>query len=97
MACNLVVENSTMYLLLWVCLSIAETIDRVAAVVNDEVITLSDVYDIGSDYIASAQPNIRAAEIEVLDSLIMRKLIEQEVVRLGQDVTEEELIRSNCT
>jgi len=80
-----------MFILFWACLAIAGTVDRVAAVVNDDVITLSDVYDIGSEYIASAQPNVRVAELEVLDSLIMRKLIEQEVVRLGQDVTDEEL------
>ena len=72
-------------------LAMAETIDRVAAVVNDEVITLSDVYEIGSEYIASAQPNVRTAELEVLDSLVQRKLIEQEIIRLGQDVTDEEL------
>ena len=80
-----------MWALLWSALCTAETIDRVAAVVNNEVITLSDVYNIGSDYIASAQPNIRQAELEVLDSLILRKLVEQEIVRLGQDVTDEEL------
>ena len=80
-----------MWTLLWGALCTAETIDRVAAVVNNEVITLSDVYNIGADYIASAQPDVRQAELEVLDSLILRKLVEQEIVRLGQDVTEEEL------
>ena len=80
-----------MWTLLLGALCTAETIDRVAAVVNNEVITLSDVYNIGADYIASAQPKVRQAELEVLDSLILRKLVEQEIVRLGQDVTEEEL------
>jgi peptidyl-prolyl cis-trans isomerase SurA len=68
----------------------AETIDRIAAIVNDDVITISDLYAVGSEYIAAAQPNVRKAELEVLDSLIMNKLIEQEIVRLGHDVTDEE-------
>ena len=32
-------------------LASAETVDRIAAVVNSEVITLSEVYDLASDFI----------------------------------------------
>ena len=31
----------------------AEVVDRVAAVVDDEVITLSDIYQLGGDFIES--------------------------------------------
>jgi parvulin-like peptidyl-prolyl isomerase len=79
-----------MIVLLLSILGFAETIDRIAAIVNDDVITISDVYAVGAEYIAAAQPDIRTAELEVLDSLVMNKLIEQEIVRLGHDVTEEE-------
>lgn len=77
----------------------AGEVDRVAAVVNDEVITLSEIYELGGDYIAQAAAagsgsELREKEIEVLDSLIMRKLIVQELARLGMDVTEPEVDRT---
>jgi peptidyl-prolyl cis-trans isomerase SurA len=76
-------------------------IDRVAAVVNDDVITLSEVYELGDEYIekavqdASGNPaRRREAEIEVLDSLIQRRLISQEITKLDLDVTDQELDRT---
>jgi len=77
----------------------AETIDRIAAIVNDDVITLSEVYELGADYIeqrgAAGGPAARRdVEIEVLDSLIQRRLISQEIGRLGMDVTDVELDRT---
>ena len=76
----------------------AEIYDRVAAVVNDDVITLSEVYDVGSAFIEQAAEEQggdplarRAAELEVLDSLVLRKLIAQELARLGYDVTDAEI------
>ena len=79
----------------------AATIDRVAAVVDNDVLTLSEVYELGGDYIEQASassggdPKVRRElELEVLDTLILRRLISQEMVRLGMDVTEEELERS---
>ncbi|RME24544.1 MAG: hypothetical protein D6798_10955 [Deltaproteobacteria bacterium] len=76
----------------------AAIVDRVAAVVNDEVITLSEVYDFAGDYIeqrAAAGPESRrAAELEVLDSLIQRALIRQEIVELGIDVTDLDVDRA---
>lgn len=70
--------------------------DRVAAVVNDEVITLSEVYDLGADYIEDAVTSggavtRRPAEHAVLERLIERRLVEQQITTLGLDVTEQEL------
>lgn len=77
---------------LWV--SQAAVTDRIAAIVNDDVITLSEVYELGSEYISEAAltPDARReAEVSVLDSLILRSLVTQELMRLGFDVTEDEL------
>ena len=79
----------------------ARIVDRIAAVVNSEVITLSEVYTLGEEYIVQVAegegpegPRRREAELEVLDALIKRSLINQEVVRLGLEVTAEEIERT---
>ena len=75
----------------------AEVVDRIAAVVNDEVITLSEVYDLGGDYIAAAPTegvSTRSAELEVLDALIQRALVAQQIDELGLGVTRDELERT---
>ncbi len=76
-------------------------VDRIAAVVNDDVITLSEVYELGTEFIeervqtASGNSSARRqAEIEVLDTLIMRRLISQEIEKLDLDVTDQELDRT---
>lgn len=77
-------------------------VDRVAASVNDEVITLSEIYDFGGDYIEEqteigsqdAATARRRAEREVLDRLIERILVEQEIAALQLTVTEQELDRT---
>jgi peptidyl-prolyl cis-trans isomerase SurA len=72
----------------------ATTTDRIAAIVNDEVITLSEIYELGSEYISeeALTPDARReAEISVLDSLILRVLITQELIRLQIDVSDQEL------
>jgi len=75
-------------------------VDRIAAVVNDDVITLSEVYDLGADYIAKKCPTtgdqkwsdcVANAELEVLDSLIRRSLMHQELTKLQQDITPAEV------
>jgi peptidyl-prolyl cis-trans isomerase SurA len=75
-----------------------ELVDRVAAVVEGEVITLTEVYDLGADYIegraAALESERRVAELEVLDELVERALVDQEVERLGLGVTQEELDRA---
>lgn len=74
----------------------ARVVDRIAAVVNDEVIALSEVYEIGSTFVSQRCPAsesgpdpecVLGAENEVLDSLIRRMLIRQELTRLQLDVT----------
>ena len=74
----------------------AAVVDRVAAVVNDDIITLSEVYELGSTYIEekAGQGQRRAAELEVLDTLIQRRLISQEIERLGIDVTDVDVDRA---
>lgn len=67
--------------------------DRVAAVVNHDVVSLSEVYDLGGDFIggrcgASPDP-VRCtvtAEQEVLEALIKRALVRQELTRLDMSV-----------
>jgi hypothetical protein len=72
-------------------------VDRIAATVNDDVIALSEVYDLGSDFIlkkcaAGASPScVQDAEVEVLDALIRRTLMHQELTKLQQDVSAEEV------
>ncbi|NOY24841.1 MAG: hypothetical protein GXP62_03120 [Oligoflexia bacterium] len=74
----------------------AAIVDRVAAAVNDDIVTLSDVYDLGGDFIEqrAAKGERRAAELEVLDTLVRRSLISQEVKRLDIDVTDVDLDRA---
>lgn len=78
----------------------AGVVDRVAAVVNEEVIALSEVYDLGGEYIeqscaASVEDGcVREAELEVLDSLVLRALVHQELGSLGLDVSGEEVDRT---
>lgn len=75
----------------------ATVVDRVAAVVNDEIILLSEVYDLGGAYIGERMAGgvvRRAAEGEVLERLIERKLIAQEVRELNLAPTDQELDRA---
>jgi len=77
----------------------AVSVDRIAAVVNDEVITLSEVYELGREFIdARAQSGDlderRVAELEVLDTLIRRRLVEQTAVALQIDATDEDVDRA---
>lgn len=74
-------------------------VDRVAAVVNNDVITLSEVYESFSDAIRAECPPsladearedcVAAAEGLAIDALIRQRLIRQELVRLDVDVTNE--------
>ncbi len=66
-----------------------ETVDRVVAIVNDDVITLSEVREMA----LSINPTTTEAidENSVLEQMIEQKLFEQEAERLGIKVTEAEL------
>ena len=74
----------------------AEPVDRIAAVVNDEVITLSEVYEQGRRFIeerateSGSAKDRRTAELEVLDLQVRGLLIEQELARLQLDVTDQQ-------
>ncbi len=77
----------------------AAPVDRIAAVVNDEVVTLSEVYELGRDFIETRAQNgspaeRRTAELEVLDSLIRRCLVEQTVTELQIDATNDDVDRA---
>jgi peptidyl-prolyl cis-trans isomerase SurA len=81
----------------------AEIKDRIAAVVNGQPITLSDVMDrVQAELARIAGSNLSAAEQEAaktkllreaLEQLINDRLIEAEAVQVGVDVTEEEVTR----
>lgn len=83
---------------LWLGSAQAAVVDRVAAVVNDDVITLSEIYDLGGDFISQRVTDAnngpgarRSAELEVLDSIVTRRLISQEISKLSLEVSDEEL------
>jgi len=87
---------------LWLCFAgsaFAQTADRVAAVVNDDVIALSEVYELGSEFIERRCPAVIAdpvacyleAETEVLQTLIKWSLVRQELRRLNMAITAEEV------
>lgn len=82
----------------WGSAAFAQTVDRIAAVVDDEVITLSEVYELGSDFIVAqctseeAGPTCYAeAEVEVLDTLVKWALVRQQLKELEMGVTGEEV------
>lgn len=73
-----------------------KVIDRVAAVVNDDVIALSEIYEVGSEEIARRCPFqgeacVLEAETAVLDALVDRTLQRQELQRLGMDLSPQEV------
>lgn len=90
-------------LLLLACVGTAQAgvVDRIAAVVNDEVVTLSEVYELGGGFITERTKDApddlgvrRAAELEVLDSIVRRRLVSQEMRRLQLEVTDVEVDRA---
>ena len=80
-----------------------EVINRVAAVVDDDIITMHEVEQMAAPIIAQIgqdNPNLTAAELnrrgakikrQILRTLIEEKLIEAEINRLGIEVTEAEI------
>jgi peptidyl-prolyl cis-trans isomerase SurA len=81
-------------------LNAAQLVDRVVAVVNDDVITMSEVTDEGEGYFKKINDQAAPTQIEdalthareeVLDNLIDKKLIAQEAAKLGVDVSDAEL------
>lgn len=93
--------NLLLGLLLASGLAAADVVDRVAAVVNNEVIALSEIYELGGGFIerqCEGQQQTDACWIEaeknVLDSLIQRVLVKQELSRLGMKISPEDLQRA---
>jgi len=73
-----------------------DPMERIAAVVNDEVILLSEVYAY-ADFIAEqvGQGVTRgAAERSVIERLVESALVEQEMRRLGLEVNDQEIDRA---
>ena len=80
-----------------------ELVDGIACVVNDEVITLSEVYDTAGDYvtrqcgpttIGERTPCTDQAEQQVAQTLILQALIQQKLAEVDMDVTEQDLDRT---
>ncbi len=80
-------------------LAFAGVVDRVAAVVGQDVVTLSEIYDLGGPFIEQrCQSTLDStcstkAELEVLDALIQRALMRQELQRLELTIAPEDIDR----
>lgn len=85
--------------LFWAAPSGGEIVDGVAAIVNDDIITLSEVDAAGAPiyqeirrrYGDEAQPEIARARREVLDQLINQKLMEQVIEKYEITASEGEI------
>jgi peptidyl-prolyl cis-trans isomerase SurA len=72
-------------------------VERVAAVVNDDVVLLSEVNELGGAYladVAARRGDLKAARAEVLERLIERTLMRQAVRRLNLDVSDADVDRT---
>ena len=77
----------------------AETLDRVVAVVNDDIITLSDLNEAGKDFLQKVQESAPKGEMEqatreanerVLSQLINQQLITQEAQKANVQLSDNE-------
>src|SRR5690349_21402078 len=73
-----------------------QLVDRVVAVVNDDVITLSDVEKAAKPFAEQADTDEKrkALNRDILDQLIAEQLISQQVNEAKIDVTEDEVERA---
>jgi len=78
----------------------AKVVDKIVAVVNDDIITLSELREITLPYLEKMQSKYSlnyneeqmiATERRILDQLIDERLVKQEVVRLEITVTEKDI------
>ncbi|TVQ91914.1 MAG: hypothetical protein EA397_08420 [Deltaproteobacteria bacterium] len=93
-----------MILLLLASLATAtELVDGIACVVNDDVITLSDIYENYGDVLkercgrtprSRSEPCVRELEAEAAEDQIMRVLVRQKLLESQMDVTEDQLERT---
>jgi peptidyl-prolyl cis-trans isomerase SurA len=75
---------------------VAEVVDRIVAQVNDEIITMSELQNMGKTYEAQAGVKPKGADEkkmqrEMLEALIDRKLARAEAKRRGIEVSEKEV------
>lgn len=78
-----------------------QMIERVIAVVNDDVVLLSEVESVVDDMMRAEPPKAgidpmayrKARRLEVIDTLVAEKLLEQEIRKLRIDVSDEEIER----
>ena len=82
----------------------AEIIERIVAVVNEDIITLSELKNISLPYMARMKANYSATygpeeiietERQILNQLIDEKLVNQEADRLKIEITEKEVTMAN--
>lgn len=82
----------------------AEIIDRIVAVVNEDIITLSELRDISLPYLERmkakfsltyGKEEIKETEKQILNQLIDEKLVNQEADRLKIEITEKEVTMAN--
>ena len=90
------------FLLFFLCatFSYGDHVDRIVAVVNDDVITLTELEKAGGQYFETIKAQASPSEVEraleqareqVLSSLIDSAIVRQRAVKLGMSVEEEEL------
>ncbi len=81
----------------------AEIIERIVAVVNEDIITLSELKAISLPYLARmkakfamnyGEEEIKDTERQILNQLIDEKLVNQEADRLKIEITEKEVTRA---
>lgn len=81
----------------------AEVVDRIVAIVNDDIITLSELNGAFDPYLKKIEERLKGREKEqmiaegrktVMDRLIESKLIEQQAKRSGMTVKDEEVMDS---
>ncbi|MCB9673597.1 MAG: peptidyl-prolyl cis-trans isomerase [Alphaproteobacteria bacterium] len=86
--------------MLFVSLALASNgvVDRIAAVVDEDVIALSEIYELGGEFIDERCTSpfgrercLHEAELEILDALVKRALMRRELNRLKIDVTSAEV------
>ena len=78
-----------------------QLIERVIAVVNDDVVLLSEVESVVDDMMRAEPPKIgvdpqeyrKMRRLEVIDTLVAEKLLEQEIRKLRIEVSEPEIER----
>ena len=87
-------------MMLWCTVTGAELIDRIVAIVNGDIITLSELRAVSLKYLqkmnakfdlAYGKEQIEEAERRILDQLIDEKLIDQEADRLAVVITDREV------